>query len=259
MGIINVTPDSFSDGDENIDVEKIATKMIQAGCDIIDIGGESTRPGADPVSLEVELSRVLPAIQAIRKMTDCPISIDTTKSIVAREAIKAGANLVNDVSGGQQDPEMLQVVASLGVPIVLMHRRGTPETMTQLKEYDNVVTDVSNVLREYFDQAQAVGISRWNIIVDPGIGFAKGRDLNLEILRNMKQLVDLCDGAPVLIGASRKKFIGEICNRPIPSDRVFGTAATCCAAVQGGAHIIRVHDVAEMVDVIRMSDAIWKH
>ncbi|KAK1930426.1 Folic acid synthesis protein fol1 [Phytophthora citrophthora] len=261
MGIVNVTPDSFSDGAEletvNAAVHK-ALEMEKAGVDIIDIGGESSRPGAESVTEEEELKRVLPVIRSIREKSKVAISIDTTKAEVARQAVEAGANIVNDISAGLKDSEMLKTVAKLRVPIVLMHMRGTPKTMTQLKEYEDVTTEVSDVLNERVEAAEASGIFRWNIILDPGIGFAKARVLNLQLLRKLSTVKETCHGLPLLVGSSRKGFIGEICGRPEPKDRAWGTAATCCAAIQQGTDILRVHDAAEMVDVVKMSDAIWR-
>ncbi|KAL7689740.1 putative folic acid synthesis protein FOL1 [Plasmopara halstedii] len=261
MGIVNVTPDSFSDGGGLDTVAAAVQKALdleRGGVEIIDIGGESSRPGADPVTLEEELRRVLPVIRRLRECSKVAISIDTTKADVAREAVKAGANLVNDISAGQNDSEMLATVAKLRVPMVLMHMRGTPKTMTGLKEYQDVVAEVSDDLKERIAAAEAAGIYRWNIILDPGIGFAKARVLNLKLLRNLSNVKHICHGLPLLIGSSRKRFIGEICGRTDPKDCVFGTAATCCAAIEQGVDILRVHDGAEMVDVAKMSDAIWR-
>ncbi|CAI5700647.1 unnamed protein product [Peronospora effusa] len=261
MGIVNITPDSFSDGAElestAAAVEK-ALEMERAGVDIIDIGGESSRPGAEPVTEQEELRRVLPVIRGIREKSKIAISIDTTKANVARQAVDAGANIVNDISAGLNDGAMLGTVAMLRVPIVLMHMRGTPKTMTGLKEYKDVVAEVAEVVSRRVAAAEAAGIYRWNIIVDPGIGFAKARFLNLKLLRKLSVFKKLCQGLPLLVGPSRKGFIGEICGRPEPKDRAWGTAATCCAAIEQGADILRVHDGAEMVDVAKMSDAIWR-
>ncbi|KAG6617057.1 dihydropteroate synthase [Phytophthora cinnamomi] len=261
MGIVNVTPNSFSDGAE-LDTAAAAVQkaleMERAGVDIIDVGGESSRPGAEPVTQEEELRRVLPVIRGIREHSEVAISIDTTKAEVARQAVEAGATIVNDISAGLNDPDMLATVAKLRVPIVLMHMRGTPKTMTGLKEYDDVVAEVAEVLKERVAAAEAAGIFRWNIIVDPGIGFAKARVLNLKLLRKLSTVKQECHGLPLLVGSSRKGFIGEICGRPDPKDRAWGTAATCCAAIEQGADILRVHDAAEMVDVAKMSDAIWR-
>ncbi|KAL4093282.1 hypothetical protein PRIC1_010716 [Phytophthora ramorum] len=261
MGIVNVTPDSFSDGADMetvADAVKKALEMDCAGVDIIDIGGESSRPGAESVTVEEELKRVLPVIRGIREQSKIAISIDTTKAEVARQAVAAGANVVNDISAGLKDPDMLGAVAKLRVPIVLMHMRGTPKTMTGLKEYEDVVGEVSGVLNERVAAAEAAGIFRWNIVLDPGIGFAKARVLNLKLLRKLSTVKQTCHALPLLVGSSRKGFIGEICGRPDPKDRSWGTAATCSAAIQQGADILRVHDGAEMVDVAKMSDAIWR-
>lgn len=261
MGIVNVTPDSFSDGAELATVAAAVQKALEmqrAGVDMIDIGGESSRPGAEPVTEEEELARVLPVIRGIREQSQIAISIDTTKANVARQAIGAGANVVNDISAGTKDPAMLSTVAELRVPIVLMHMRGSPKTMTGLKEYEDVVAEVRDVLNERVEAAEAAGIFRWNIVLDPGIGFAKARVLNLQVLRQLSTLKRDCHDLPLLVGSSRKGFIGEICGRPDPKDRAWGTAATCCAAIQQGADLLRVHDAAEMVDVAKMSDAIWR-
>ncbi|TVQ20802.1 MAG: dihydropteroate synthase [Leptolyngbya sp. DLM2.Bin15] len=262
MGILNVTPDSFSDGGEFTSLDRAiaqAQQMVKAGADLIDIGGESTRPQAAPVSLEEELQRVIPVIQALRQGSAAiatPISIDTTKAAVAQAAVAAGANLVNDVSGGTYDAAMLPTVAQLGVPIVLMHLRGTPQTMQQLTDYDDVVGDIIHVLQARAHAAIAAGITPGNIILDPGIGFAKTYEQNLDILRHIPRLRAL--GYPLLIGPSRKRFIGDILNQPDPQQRVWGTAAACCAAIAHHADILRVHDVAEMADVCRVADAIWR-
>ncbi len=262
MGILNVTPDSFSDGGQFASLDQAiaqAQQMVQDGADLIDIGGESTRPQAAPVSLEEELQRVIPVIQALRQGSAAiaiPISIDTTKAAVAQAAVAAGANLVNDVSGGTYDAAMLPTVAQLGVPIVLMHLRGTPQTMQQLTDYDDVVDDIIHVLQARANAAIAAGITPDNIILDPGIGFAKTHEQNLDILRHIPRLRAL--GYPLLIGPSRKRFIGDILNQPDPQQRVWGTAAACCAAIAHHADILRVHDVAEMADVCRVADAIWR-
>ncbi|TDH72042.1 hypothetical protein CCR75_001275 [Bremia lactucae] len=265
MGIVNVTPDSFSDGAELNTVAAAVQKAIdmeRAGVDIIDIGGESSRPGAGSVTEEEELSRVLPVIIKIREKSKIAISIDTTKAEVARQAVLTGANIINDISAGRRDPRMLKLAANFRVPIVLMHMRGTPQTMAGLKEYQDVVIEVSEAINERIAAAEAAGIFRWNIIVDPGIGFAKARDLNLKLLRKLSVVKKSCHDLPLLlceqIGSSRKGFIGEICGRPDPKDRVWGTAAACCAAIAQGADILRVHDTAEMIDVAKMSDAIWR-
>lgn len=262
MGVLNVTPDSFSDGGQfNTQAAAIAQvrRMVTAGASILDIGGQSTRPNAEDVSLQEELQRVVPVIRAIRAepdLSDCPISVDTTKAAVAEAAIAAGATLVNDISGALFDPTMLETVSALGVSIVLMHIRGTPKTMQQLTQYDDVVADVAAALKERAAAAIAAGIQPDRIILDPGIGFAKTVDQNLALLRGIPTLRSL--GYPLLIGPSRKSFIGHILNQPEPTQRIWGTAAACCAAIAHHADIVRVHDVAEMVDVCRVADAIWR-
>jgi dihydropteroate synthase len=260
MGVLNVTPDSFSDGGQfNTlpDAIQQAQFLIASGADILDIGGQSTRPQADPVPLAEELERVVPIINSLRTSgIDIPISVDTTQAAVARAAIAAGADLVNDISGGMADPNMLTTVAELGVPIALMHMRGTPKTMQQLTQYDDVVGEIYEFLAQRMEVAIAQGIAADRILLDPGIGFAKTYAQNLEILRQLPKLHSL--GAPLLVGTSRKSFIGHILEQPDPKQRVWGTAATCCAAIANGADILRVHDVKEMSDVSRVADAIWR-
>jgi dihydropteroate synthase len=259
MGILNVTPDSFSDGGECDRLDTAidrARDMIAAGADILDLGGQSTRPGADEVGVELECDRVIPVITAIRAESDIPISIDTYHSAVARAAIAAGANLVNDVTGGQGDPAMLTTIADLGVAACLMHMRGTPKTMQSLTQYDDVVTDVAEALGHCRDQAQQAGIDRDRLILDPGIGFAKTHNQNLTLLRRLAELRQL--GYPLLLGVSRKSFIGTLLDRPDPKQRIWGTGAACSACIAAGADILRVHDVAEMRDVSRVADAIYR-
>ena len=257
MGVLNVTPDSFSDGGEFDNVENAllqAMKMIEAGADIIDIGGQSTRPGAQEISLEAELSRVIPVITAIRQQSSIPISLDTTRAIVADEGIAAGADLINDISGGTFDRLLLPTVAKLAVSIILMHLRGNPQTMQFLTHYDDLVKEIKEFLQDRVKEAVQWGIARENIIIDPGIGFAKTGTQNLELLRELKQFRDL--DLPILIGLSRKRFIGEITGKDDPKERVFGTAAACAIAIAKGADILRVHDVAAIVDVSKVVDAI---
>jgi dihydropteroate synthase len=259
MAVLNVTPDSFSDGGRFSTVPQAcaqALRLVKAGADILDIGGESTRPGAEPVELGEELRRILPAIEGIREqLGTVPISIDTTKAAVARAAVMAGAGLVNDVSGGTFDPEMLSTVADLGVPICLMHLRGTPTNMQQLTDYTDVVREVGDALLERVAAAIAAGIDPDNILVDPGIGFAKTAAQSIELLRNLQDLRERV-GKPLLVGVSRKSFIGQILDRPDPEQRIWGTAAACAAAIERGTDLLRVHDVAEMIDVIRVTDAL---
>lgn len=259
MAILNVTPDSFSDGGQFETLETAiaqAHHLIAAGADILDVGGQSTRPKAETVPLPTELDRVIPVIQAVRQISDIPISVDTTRAAVAQAAISAGADIVNDISGATYDPEMLPTVAALQVPIVLMHIRGTPETMQQLTDYEDLMSELSTFLQARKAAAIAAGIAPHQIAIDPGIGFAKTFDQNLEILRRLRDFHPL--DCPILVGPSRKSFIGHILDRPDPQDRVWGTAAACCAAIAAECDIIRVHDAWEMVDVCRVADAIWR-
>lgn len=269
MGILNVTPDSFSDGGEfnRLDLAvKRAEQMIASGADIIDIGGQSTRPGAEEISQTEEFQRVVPVVEEIRRrgglgrdFNPCQnilISVDTTRASIAEAAIKAGANWVNDISGATFDPEMLSTVARLGVPVVFMHIRGTPQTMQQLTDYDDLIGEIQTFFQTRIEAATQVGISRDQIILDPGIGFAKTYQQNLQILRELKRFRQL--GCPILVGPSRKSFIGHILQQPEPKQRVWGTSAALTAAVAGGADIVRVHDVAEMWQVGRVADAIFR-
>lgn len=259
MGVLNVTPDSFSDGGE---FNAIATALTQAqalqaaGADIIDIGGQSTRPGAEQISIAEELDRVLPVLQVLRPEISVPISIDTTRSAVAIAAVKAGADIVNDISGGIFDPEMLPSVAKMGVPIILMHIRGNPQDMQKMTDYQDLMGEICNFLSERIAVAIAAGINQTQIIIDPGIGFAKNYEQNLEIFRRLPELRKL--NCPILVGPSRKSFIGRILDQPDPKARVWGTAAACCAAIFTGADILRVHDVKQMHDVCLVTDAIFR-
>lgn len=259
MGILNVTPDSFSDGGQfNSQSTALsqAHHLVEAGIDILDIGGQSTRPQALEIAEGEELDRVIPVIQAIRSELDIPISVDTIRASVAAAAIASGADLVNDVSGGIHDPMMLSTVANLNVPIILMHRRGTPQTMQQFTDYENLIQDIIDFLQQQIDAAQAAGISKDFLAIDPGIGFAKTGPQNLDLLRQIAQFQTL--GCPILVGPSRKSFIGQILDQPDPQQRVWGTAAACCAAIQGGADILRIHDGAAMREVCQVADAIWR-
>jgi dihydropteroate synthase len=259
MGVLNVTPDSFSDGGLFHQPEAAiaqARTLIAEGVDILDVGGQSTRPKAVEISLDEELERVLSIIQAVRQESDVPLSIDTTRAAVAEAAIDAGADIVNDISGATYDAEMLPVVAKLGVPLVLMHIRGTPQTMQQLTDYDDLIGDILAFLKARIDAAIACGVDRSRIAIDPGIGFAKTYTQSLEILRRLPEFRAL--GYPLLIGASRKSFIGHILNQPDPQQRVWGTAAACCAAIVGKADLLRVHDVKEMKDVCRVADTLFR-
>lgn len=249
MGILNVTPDSFSDGGRHNDLSSAlnrAQAMCNEGADIIDIGGESTRPGADPVDVASQLSRVIPVIQALcsQSFFGMPrlISIDTTRSEVAAAAVTAGASLVNDVSAGTDDPRMFEVVARLDVPIVLMHRQGSSKTMQDNPNYMNVVEEVIDFLRRRAECALAEGISKNNIVVDPGIGFGKTRLHNLQLISHLHRLVTEL-GYPVLLGASRKRFMGALCQETEPDELLGATVATTVMGVLAGVRIFRVHDV----------------
>ena len=259
MGILNVTPDSFSDGGEfdNLDAAMAqVTQMLDHGVDIIDIGGQSTRPGAKEVSLAVELERVVPVIQQIRQIASIPISIDTTKAAVAQAAIAAGADLINDISGATFDDRMLATASKLGVPVILMHIRGNSQTMQTMTEYQDIVAEISQFLAKQIDKAIACGIARSNIIIDPGIGFAKTANQSIELLQRLREFKSL--NMPILVGVSRKSFMKPILNKNEPKDRVWGTAAANSAAIANGADLVRVHDVAEMYDVCRVADALWR-
>ncbi|KAI9888117.1 MAG: trifunctional dihydropteroate synthetase [Watsoniomyces obsoletus] len=270
MGILNLTPDSFSDGVQHaglaysdLAVTK-ASEFAVAGASIIDIGGQSTRPGAEDVGEAQELDRVIPAIQAIRNSPgtkEVCISVDTYRARVAEEAVRAGADMINDVSGGTMDEEMFPTVARLGCTICIMHMRGTPKTMTRLTEYPGgIIPVLAEELRARVQAAEDAGIRRWRIILDTGIGFAKTQAQNLEILRRLPllRITHGLRGLPWLLGPSRKGFIGKITKVQEPRERIWGTAAAVSAAVAGGADIVRVHDVAEMVKVTMMADAIWR-
>lgn len=260
MGVLNVTPDSFSDGGQFNTLETAleqAQQMVEGGADILDIGGQSTRPNAEEISLEAELARVVPVVEALRqRFSHVPISIDTTRAEVAAAAITAGADLINDISAGLFDAEMLPTAAKLSVPIALMHIRGTPKTMQKLTDYKDLISEIYQFLQERIEAAIAIGVDRAQIMIDPGIGFAKQSAQNLEILRRLSAFGTL--DCPILVGASRKSFIGQILNQPDPQKRVWGTAATACAAIAAGADVLRIHDVAEMRDVCRVADAIWR-
>lgn len=259
MGILNVTPDSFSDGGEFNNIKGAlcqAKSMIQGGVDIIDIGGQSTRPGAEEISLEEELKRVIPIIKRLRQESSIPISIDTTRATVAQAAVEAGADIINDISGGSFDKKMLATVASLEVPMIIMHIRGTPKNMQQQTDYDDLVGEIIQWLSCQIEQAITAGINQNKLIIDPGIGFAKNYQQNIELLRRLPEFKVL--KCPLLVGVSRKSFIGHILQEDDPKKRVWGTAAACCSAIAGNANILRVHDVPQMKEVIQVADAIWR-
>ena len=263
MGVLNVTPDSFSDGGrflEHTAAVHHGLALFEAGADVVDVGGESTRPGgASAVSEAEECRRVVPVIRALRDRGAGPLSVDTTKASVARAALDAGADIVNDVSGFRFDPEMAALVAERGVPAVIMHLRGSFRDMHQDPHYVDVVTEIRDELRDRLEEHKKAGIGAGQIIVDPGLGFAKDADHSLEVLRRLPELAEL--DRPLLVGPSRKRFIGRAlaqgdgADAPV-EDRLMGTAAAVAASVLAGAHMVRVHDVREMVQVARVCDAI---
>lgn len=264
MGIVNVTPDSFSDGGRFLDADAAIShglKLAEDGADILDIGGESTRPFSEPVTAEEESRRVLPVIEALAKTVAVPISIDTTKAPVARRALDAGASIINDVSALRMDPELAEVAAESAVPIILMHMLGTPRTMQKEPRYDDVIGEIKSFLADAIRRALQHGIPKERIIIDPGIGFGKTLEHNLMLLKHLKAFEDL--RAPVLIGPSRKAFIRNLLKGPdrddIPADLPAvetGTQAAVSVAALNGAHIVRVHDVARTVSTLRIVDAI---
>jgi dihydropteroate synthase len=256
MGVLNVTPDSFSDGGQFLDTKSAvfhALRMAEQGADIIDIGGESTRPGSDPVSINDELARVIPVIESIRGESTIPISIDTYKSIVARAAIAAGANIINDISGLNFDPEMVNIVRDHRVPIIIMHIKGTPKNMQVDPQYDDLIQEVIDYFQKQIDFCRNNGVPKSKIILDPGIGFGKRLNDNFLLIRELKRFTEL--GYPVLIGPSRKSFIGLTLDLPV-EQHFEGTAAAITAGIMNGARIIRVHDVLEMKRVQIISDQI---
>lgn len=256
MGILNVTPDSFSDGGLYFDWEKAVAKayeMVAAGADIIDIGGESTRPGADPLPLEEELRRVIPVLDRLVREVKVPLSVDTYKAEVARQALEHGATIINDISGLRADPDMARVVARFDCPVVVMHIKGTPKNMQDNPTYEDVIAEVKEYLQQGIELAVAAGLSREKVIVDPGIGFGKNLEHNLKILQCLEEFKTL--GQPLLVGTSRKSFIGKILDLPV-NERLLGTAATVALSIAKGVDIVRVHDVREMKQVVKVSDAI---
>jgi len=256
MGVLNVTPDSFSDGGAYMDprrAEERALEMVEEGADLIDIGGESSRPGSGRVPEEEELARVIPAVKRLRKTVKVPISVDTYKSGVARAALAEGASIINDITALAGDANMAGTVAAAGAAVVLMHMLGTPETMQEAPSYGDVIEEITAALAEAVTRAEGAGIHPDSIIVDPGIGFGKTTEHNLDILRDLRAFGRL--GKPVLVGTSRKAFIGKITGREV-GDRVFGTAASVAAAVLNGADIVRVHDIKAMKDAAAVADAI---
>jgi len=257
MGVLNATPDSFSDGGRHLDpavAAAVAESMVAAGAAILDLGGESTRPGARPVSAREERRRVLPVLAAVRRAVRVPLSIDTMKAEVAAAALDAGADIVNDVSAGRFDRAMLPLCGRAGVPVVLMHMRGRPATMQRRPAYRNVVADVAAFLGRRAAAARRAGVAADAIVLDPGIGFGKTLSHNLALLAHLDVLAGL--GYPVLVGVSRKGFIGTLCGGAGPDGRVFGTAAAVALAVARGARLLRVHDVAAMRDAVAVAAAV---
>jgi dihydropteroate synthase len=257
MGILNITPDSFSDGGLCNDPDRAFEKALQMeseGADIIDIGGESTRPGAELVASDEELDRIIPVIERLAGTLKCAISVDTWKSSVADRALIAGAEIINDISGFSFDPQMAGLAASSGAGVVLMHTRGTPDKMQQDTVYNDLMTEITMGLRASLALANEAGVSDSCIAIDPGIGFGKGAAGNLELLRRLAELSSF--GLPILTGPSRKSFIGKVLGREQTDDRLFGTAATVALSISNGASILRVHDVRAMRDVADMAHAI---
>ncbi len=255
MGILNVTPDSFSDGGLYNRLDKAlehAEKMVEDGADIIDVGGESSRPGSEPVPEDIEIERVLPIIEKLAKRIKVPISIDTYKASVAERALDAGASIVNDISA-LEDSKMASILAKFDVPVILMHKQGSPKNMQVNPSYNSLIPEIIAYLQSRIQLAEDYGIKSEQIIIDPGIGFGKTTEHNLEILRDLRKFKLL--NKPILIGTSRKSFIGKILDLPV-EDRLEGTAATVAIAIANGADIIRVHDVKEMKRVALMTDAI---
>jgi dihydropteroate synthase len=261
MGVLNVTPDSFSDGGKFLEPEAAveqAFTMEKAGADLLDVGGESTRPGSREASAAEELDRILPVLEALRGLIKIPISVDTRRAAVAELALRAGAEIINDISGLRHDPRIADVATREGVPLILMHMRGEPRTMQAGPFAQDVMKDVIQGLRRSLAIARKAGVAKSQIIVDPGIGFGKSFAQNYELLQKLPQLAKL--GYPLLIGASRKGFLGAALARDgkpaPPEERIWGTAATVTASILNGAHIVRVHDVAEMVQVARVADCL---
>lgn len=259
MGVINITPDSFSDGGRFLARDRAldeALRQLKSGADVLDLGAQSTRPGADEVGVDEECRRLLPALKAIREhLPTALISVDTFLAPVAAAALEAGASWINDISGGRRDPDLLRVVADAGCPVVLMHSRGDSKTMDQLTDYSDVVNEVKSGLMERSEAAVHAGVHQQQIIWDPGLGFAKTHDQNLQLLRGLEQLTR--GPVPVLIGPSRKRFIGDVLNEPRPKARLWGTAAVACRCADAGAAIVRVHDVGPIVQTLRMAAALW--
>ncbi|MBT3286072.1 MAG: dihydropteroate synthase [Victivallales bacterium] len=261
MGILNTTPDSFSDGGEHAALDQAvrhARQMIDEGADILDIGGESTRPGAPAVDAAEEIRRTVPVIQELRRSLAIPISIDTTKAAVAEAALEAGADMVNDVSGLDRDPDLPRVLGKWRAGCILMHMRGTPETMRELTQYDDVLTDIRDSLAASLRKGvEQSGLSEEFFMLDPGIGFAKTAEQSVQLIAAIPELRQL--GRPILMGPSRKSFIGHLLDQPDPHQRVWGTAGACAACSLLQADVVRIHDVAAIRDAVRVADAVRQH
>jgi len=257
MGILNITPDSFSDGGQYFQLDRAvnhAKYILEAGADILDIGGESSRPGAEPIDTQIEIERVIPVIQEIRKTyPDCLISIDSYKPEVARKAIMAGANIINDISGLSFDSAMIELIYNTKVPVIIMHMSGTPKNMQLNPIYDDLISDMISFFRNQITKAWSGGVRDSQIVLDPGIGFGKTVDHNFSLIQHLGKICDL--GYPVLIGPSRKSFIGHTLGLPA-EERIEGTAASICAGILNGARIVRVHDVLEMKRVVTITEKI---
>ena len=259
MGTLNVTPDSFSDGGQFSSIELAlarAEEMIAEGADILDIGGESTRPGAEAVSAEEEIRRVLPVIKELSKSSTIPISIDTTKAVVARAALEAGAEIINDISGLRFEPSVADVAASASAGLILMHSRGDAGTMHRLEPVADIMAEVTNGLRQSIAEAERRGVPHECLVLDPGIGFSKSLEQNVELIARLDELVLAFTEFPILIGTSRKSFLGRLLDGAPVDERLHATMATVTAAVLRGAHIVRVHDVRAAVETVRVADAI---
>jgi len=258
MGILNITPDSFSDGSLYLDKKNAVQKglqLIEDGADILDIGGESTRPGSDPVTAEEEKKRIVPVISEIREKTDALISVDTTKSEVLKSALDAGADILNDISGMRFDPKIGELASKKDIPVIIMHMKGTPRNMQESPEYGNVIQEIKAFLEQRVTDALTAGIKKNKIIIDPGIGFGKRLKDNLKIISNLSAFNEL--GFPILIGVSRKSFIGDLLDLS-PEKRIEGTIASSLISILQGAHILRVHDVSSLKKAVIVAEAIMK-
>jgi dihydropteroate synthase len=259
MGVLNVTPDSFSDGGHFFDAARArarAEEMAAEGADIIDVGGESTRPGGAPVAAREELRRVVPVVEALAGRVSVPVSVDTTKAAVARAALGAGAEIVNDISGLRFDPAVADEAARAGAGLVLMHSRGTHETLHALPPVADIMAEVAGGLRLSIAEAERRGVARASIALDPGVGFGKSQEQNVELLARLDQLAREFAGFPLLVGTSRKRFVGALTGGAPPAERLHGTMASVAAAILRGAHVVRVHDVRAAVETARVADAI---